>query len=237
MLSVYFVFGLATARGDTTEELIDKAIKASGGEAKLATLKTAQFKGKGAGFQGDKEVASFMLDGSMADHNRVHLNVDVTERGRQQQGVLVIDREKGWFKDKSRNKTEEAPKEALAPVQDILFAIRLPSMLPALKGKTYTVTPLGEGKVGVVVARKDRPDVRMQFDKESGLPAQCEVTIKEPGGREATFQLVFADYTEFGGAKHWTKLTFKKDGMRMGEIVLTAIEPKEKLEDSLFEKP
>jgi hypothetical protein len=230
----------ARAEESVTKALVDKAIKACGGEAKMAKLNLIHWKGKGTAYERDMEIP-FTHEASMAGNDRLRMDLSAAVGGMQIQALLVINRDKAWAK--SMDMTKEPPKDELAPVLHTLYALRMPSLLPALKDKAYTLSPLGEVKVedrtavGLTVARKDYPDVNLFFDKESGLPVKCELRIKERGGREVTMHILYADYKESGGAKYAAKMTFKREDKQMAAIEFTELEPKDKFEDSLFDKP
>jgi hypothetical protein len=136
----------------------------------------------------------------------------------------------------------EAAKENLAFWKDGLYAMRACQLLPSLKDKAFTLSPLGEVKigaqqaVGILVAHKDYKDLNLFFDKESGLPLKSEARLAPPGGQEIAVEFHFSDYKKFGAVKHFSKITFKADGK---EVVteLTEINVHDKLDDGLFGRP
>jgi hypothetical protein len=112
-----------------------------------------------------------------------------------------------------------------------------------LKGRRgVTLSPLGEIKVGnraavgVRVSRAGRPDLNIFYDKETGLPLKSETRVREKAG-EVVYEYLYSDYREFGGLKHYTKLTWKKDGRRFAEKEWTEIKPVDNIDDQFFERP
>jgi hypothetical protein len=87
------------------------------------------------------------------------------------------------------------------------------------------------------VERKDLPDVDLFFDKETHLPIKAEVRVKERGGEEMLHTLLFQDYKEDGGVKHFTKLTLLRADKEAMVMELSEVKRLEKLEATLFDKP
>jgi hypothetical protein len=118
----------------------------------------------------------------------------------------------------------------------------MPHLLPQLKDPAFTLTPQGEQRVdnknavGITIGHKDHQDVVVLFDKETGLPVKSACRITEPGGQEITVEFLYSDFQEVKGVMHPMKITIKNPN---GDIVveLSAIEPKDKVDDSEFAQP
>jgi len=97
-----------------------------------------------------------------------------------------------------------------------LYALRMPQLLPDLKGKDFMLSNLGEVKVGdkpalgIGLSHKDHKDVNLFFDKETGLPAKSEVRITDPNGKELTIEYLYSDYKESDGVKNPMKIAISK---------------------------
>jgi hypothetical protein len=235
---VCLVLAAAPLRADEQADgkaLLDKAMKALGGEAKLGTLLAATLKGKITVQEGGKE-ETVTLQGQCQGLDQARLEVEVMGR----KALFVVNRDKAWFSD--GNRTEEAPKEILDIILPDLYALRLASV--PLADKEAKFSPLGEVKVGdratwgVKVACKGRSEVDLYFDQENGLPVKCEVRVTEPGGNdEVAHEFLFTDYKDFDGVKHFTKVTLNRKGMKTFELELNEVKREEKLDDTLFAKP
>jgi hypothetical protein len=241
-LAAALLVGAGAARADDQADakaLLDKAIKAMNGEGKLAKLSTASVKGKITGKDGDREII-LVLDATWQGMSHYRADVDVSEGGRNFKGLMVIAGDKGWFK--AMDRTEEAPAEILAFIQNILHAGRMPAVLPALKDKAYTPTVLAEVKVGdrpangLLFSHKDRKDVSLYFDKENGLLLKSEVRLTDPRMKEITMEYLYSDYKDFDGVKLCGKITFKIDDKDFA-MELTEIKPVDKVDKAQFEKP
>ena len=125
--------------------LLDKAIQAMGGRAKLAKLATGSMKARITGGPGGQEIA-VDIDGTWRGMSQYRANVEVQQGGNNFKGVLVFTVAQGWIK--KGDDTKDAP-EGVAPfIQNIFYAGRMPQLLPALRDKAYKLTPLGEVQVG-----------------------------------------------------------------------------------------
>src|SRR5205823_3622717 len=88
--------------------------------------------------------------------------------------------------------TKEFPNKDLPFLKDLLYAVRLPQMVPALRDKDFKLGHLGEinikdqPAVGLSIAHKDHKDVSLFFDKKEGLPLKSEIRLMTPGGKEVT---------------------------------------------------
>src|SRR5262245_64813 len=177
------VLGLAgrAAAEDDAKAVIEKAIKAHGGEEKLAKLKAGRMKTKirleeGGGLDLTQE-AAFMLP------DKIKEVVELTVDGNQVRVVSVFNGDKGWIKINGKEiKVDDKVKESLKE-QGHLSQV---SRLVPLRGKEFTLTSLGESKVddktvvGVKVARKGHQDIDLHFDKKTGLLTKVERRGTDP---------------------------------------------------------
>jgi outer membrane lipoprotein-sorting protein len=225
---------------DEVKTIIDKAIKAAGGEAKLTKLQAVSMKAKVTAQDGNQEM-TINMEGSLLAFDKARIDMEMTRDGMVHKALVVINGDKGWAKHD--NKVEEAPQDILEAIRQVMYSLRLTQRLVPLKDKTFKLSALGESKigdhaaVGVQVAHKDYKDLNLYFDKETGLPAKLQMQIKEPGGQDVSYEFTFGDYKEIDGLKHFTKITFTRDGKKFMEAELSDIKPQEKLEDNLFAKP
>jgi hypothetical protein len=88
-------------------KIVDAAIKAAGGEAKLDKLKIASMKGKGTLHQGGQEMGTFTLAGTVQGLDSVRLDFDANIMDRIERILIVIGGDKGWVKKGER--VEDAP--------------------------------------------------------------------------------------------------------------------------------
>jgi hypothetical protein len=235
----------ATLRADEAADLkalIDKAIKATGGEKNLAKFTAQTFKGKGK-FHGLGDGLDFTGAWDVQRPDRLRVQIDVTAGGMTFTFVRVVNGDKVWNK-LNDNTTAIDDKDELAEAKEAMYVSRLTSLLP-LRDKDLTLGALDEIKVegkpalGVHVFHKDHRDVNLYFDKDTGLLVKVETTIKDfmAGGKEFKQESFYSDHKEVNGLKVPMKVVINRDGKKYLETEVTEIEPKEKLDDALFDKP
>jgi hypothetical protein len=219
--------------------VLEKAVKALGGDAKLAKLRVCTCKGKATSTDNGQEF-TVAFDGSWKSLDQYRIDAEAQFNGMSMKLLLVINADKAWAH--VNNKTEEAPPNVVPFVRDVLHALRMPQVLPALRDKEYKLAPLGEVRVadrdavGLQIDHKDHKPVNLFFDKENGLPLKAEVRLTDPQGKDVLVEHFYGDYKEFDGLKHPTKVVIKADGKEV-TMTLSEIKPEEKLDDSLFAMP
>jgi outer membrane lipoprotein-sorting protein len=235
------------ARADEKADLqkvIDKAIKAMGGEEKLAKYKAETYKMKGK-FYGMGEGIDYTGEVSVQVPDKVRIQIDGDAGGMKVTFFIrVADGKKVWMKAFGQETKEITDKDELAEVKEANHEERVASLLP-LKEKGYELASLGEVKVdnkpaiGMRVSHKGFRDVNLFFDKDSGLLVKREGTVKDfdMGGKEFMQETLLSDYKEVSGVKRPMKLLINRDGKKYVEGELTDVELKEKLDDSVFAKP
>jgi hypothetical protein len=221
--------------------IIEKAVKAVGGEDRLGKFPASTWKGKGKHF-GMGEGIEFITESAMALPERLRSATDFEVQGMKIQFVMVINGDKGWTK--ANDVVEEMAADMLAEEKAGMYASWVATLAPLLKDKAFELAPLGEGKVGdkpvlgVKVSRKDRRDVSLFFDKESGLLLRTEFRAKDVmGGNEYTQETLFSDYQETDGIKRPRKVLINRDGKRFVEFEVQQRKFLEKVDENLFAKP
>jgi hypothetical protein len=231
--------GAARAEEKTdSKAVIAKAIKAVGGEEKVAKQKAETFKGKGK-FYGMGDGIDYTGEWSVQQPDKMRVEIKAGDFT----FVRVINGDKAWAK--FGDNTQEADKDAVKEAKENMYAERVATLIPLVKDKGFEFAALGEVKVGdkpavgVRVSQKGHRDVNLFFDKDSGLLVKSETVVKDEmdGGKEKTQETLFSDYKEFGGVKHPTNLTINRDGNKYVTLEISEMEPKDKIDDKVFEKP
>jgi outer membrane lipoprotein-sorting protein len=216
--------------------IIDRAIKAAGGADKLAHFKSETFTEKGT-YHGTGQV--FPYTGSYSVRWPDYFRMEI-------EGVftMVVAGDKGWMKGEMG--VVELKKDQLENEKRNLYGGHVASLVP-LSDKAFTLAKVADIKieerpaVGVRVTRKDRPDVTLYFDKETGLLAKTEQLVK-PGDNEVEKKEVkqetfLSNYKEFAGCKRPTRIVAKRAGKLYVEAEMTNIKPVEKFDEKVFGKP
>jgi hypothetical protein len=222
--------GLADDQADA-RSLVARAIRAAGGEEKLAGYQGQTWKEKATYFgAGAGEQYEATYTAAWPDKLRVEIG-DFT---------LVVNGDKGWVKIKGD--TRDMTREELDEHREGVYTVWVTSLVP-LADKEFQLSILGERKVGnrpaggVKVSRKGHFDVSLYFDKETGLLALSETRYKEARtGKEVHQETTFSGYKDVSGIKSPTKISIKRDGK---PVVEATIELKhiEKPGERVFAKP
>jgi hypothetical protein len=226
--------------GGDARALIEKAIAAQGGEAELAKRPVVTTKIKGAfhGF-GNKLAFTFTGENTTQGADRVKLVIDSEAFGKFRM-EYVLSGKRGWVK--LNGDTRELKKEELALFLEEAYASWVTTLLP-LKDKSFTLTPLGEINIdkrpvlGVKVSSKDHRDVKLFFDKETGLLIKTERLAKDEIGQEMTEEMFLSDYKAVQETKQAMKFVIKRGGKPYQSWEVIRYQFAEKPEESTFAKP
>ncbi|OAI40120.1 hypothetical protein AYO40_05140 [Planctomycetaceae bacterium SCGC AG-212-D15] len=215
--------------------IIDKAIKAVGGEEKMGQFKIESFREKGTYYgMGDGLPYTGAYVVQWPDHFRMEIEGVF---------VMVVAGEKGWMT--SEKGVVDMTEEQLKREKRNLYGGYVATLLP-LKDKAYTLTVLPEAKVadkpvvGVRVTQKDKPDVSLYFDKDTGLLAKVEQMVlpsEDPKAKEVKQETFLSEYKEIEGCKMATKVVAKRDGKVYVEAEMSDIKSLKKADEKAFAKP
>jgi len=238
-------FALVAARGMRADDeaaaraIVDKAIKASGGEAELSKYKASSSKMKGTVHtQGMELPFTGEIFSQGAEQQRIEAEIEVENQ--KFSFVSVLNRDKAWMKIAAE--TSEMDEDKLVETKEAAHAGWVATLAP-LKDKEYKLATVGEAKVGdelalgVRVSRKGRRDVNLYFDKKTHLLVKTETRVKDDEtGQEVTEESFLSGHAD-KGLRQAMKLSIKRDGKPYVEAELTEFKAEEKLDDSVFGKP
>ena len=233
----------APARADDADDarkIVEKAVKAHGGQDKLEKLPGIAVTFKGM-FHGMGEGIPMSGTVSTQGPDKVRVEVEVEAGGQKIAIVNVFAGDKGW--NKVIDATKEMDKDEVAEAKEQAFAGWVATLAP-LKDKQFKLALLGESEIekeaalGVKVSSKGHRDVDLYFSKKTGLLVKWETTVKEEGsGKEVTQEAFLSDYKDVQGTKQAYKFVIKQSGKLFMEGEASEIQMSDKLDASLFEKP
>jgi hypothetical protein len=234
----------SSAWADDKEDLkalLAKAIKAVGGEKKLAKEKAMTYKFKGK-FYGMGLDADYTGESALQLPNQSKTTITTEVNNMTFTFVSVFNKDKGWRK--ANDKTEAMTKEQVAEQKETLYSHSVTALV-ALKDKKFKLSPLGESKVGkkdavgMKVSSKGHLDINLYFDKKTGLLLKSVSNIKDmESGKEVEQEVYYEKYEEVEGVKRATKIRIKRDGKKYVDVnEVTDFKVEEKLDDSEFAKP
>ena len=221
--------GAARPGDEDGRPIINKAIAAAGGEAKLANFQTATFKEKGTYYgMGDGLPYTGVYTQKLPSHFKMEIVGLFT---------IALDGDKGWTKEKDEIK--DLPKDRLDVEIYNNKAGWITTLLP-LKDKAFTVTavPAGDKHTSVVVRRKDWPSVKLYFDKKTDLLVKCEYKTKSPEQKykDIAQELHYSDFKTVDGCQVPHHILIKQDGKTYVEADVTEMKAA-KFDGKAFAKP
>src|SRR5262245_46701396 len=148
-----------------------------------------------------------------------------------------------WFL--ANGQLQDSPAPQLAEMLTEMNRMWATSLTPLLTGDEFQLATAKEKVVngrpaaGVAVRNGKRPVVTLYFDKETGLLAKREATVKDPAGgdTEVLEEAVVSDYQEAGGLKFHTKVVVTCDGKPFYRAEVSRPRVVEKPDPKLFDKP
>lgn len=242
ILSVVVVSSSVVCAEEKAEAIVQKAIKAHGGEAKVAKLRTMRIKAEGMATlaRGQPDVLFIVEDvWQMPDRYKTSSSFHVGDQKVAQTQAIVGD--KGWIQ--MNGQTQDMPKEAIAEMKEQKYGEDL-DRLAFLKDRSIelsTIAPIevgGRPAVGLLAKSKGHRDVKLYFDKASGLLVKREQRVLDSAsGKEVRQEVLFSDYQEKEGVKHYRKIAAFRDGKKLIEAKVTEMTFFDKLDDKVFAKP
>jgi hypothetical protein len=218
--------------------LVDKAIKAVGGEEAIGKIKVATWKAKGTiSIMGNDNEMTTQVTMQGLDNYRQEMDGEFN--GNKIHGVTAVSGEKG-FRAFGDNHTD-LDKDALANTKRTIYLQVIPVTLTALKSKDFKLDTIPDDKVGdkpvagINVTGPDKKEFKLYFDKETGLPAKMVAKVAGFGGMgEFTQETTFSDYKEMAGIKKATKIVSKRDGEKFLEQTITEFKALDKVDPKTF---
>jgi hypothetical protein len=229
------------SRADEKAEVnavLDKAIKALGGEEKLEKAKAHSWKAIGKMRFGENEnVMTLETTTQGLDHVRRVLEGEFN--GNQFRGVTVLAGDKGARK--FGDNANEMDANAIANEKRATYLAIVPLTVLPLKSKDFKVAAAGEEKVddkpavGIKATGPDGKDFTLYFDKETGLPVkQVARVVGFRGNNEFTQETKFSEFKEMDGIKKATKVVSTRDGNPFQELQITEFKVLDRVDPATF---
>ncbi len=217
--------------------ILDKAIKALGGEEKLAKAKAISWKAKGTiSFGGnDNEVTTTVIAEGL---DRYRQEGEGERDGNKFKFVTAVAGEKGW-RDFGGNRMD-LDKDGLSIAKRTAYLAVLPVTIVQLKSKDYKLDSIAEEKVGdkpvvgVKATGPDGKDFSIYFDKESGLPVKLVAKVAGFMGGESIQETSYSDYKDVDGIKKAMKISSKRNGEKFVEQQITEFKVLDKVDPKTF---
>jgi hypothetical protein len=221
--------------------ILDKAIKAHGGEEVLGKIKAYSAAAKAKliifGMEHESEIT---LTAKGLDHLRQEFRGEVN--GNQIDAVTILAGDKFY----SQFNGQEPPlnEEMIESTKRGAYINAVLMTLVPLKDKEFKLELAGEDKVGdkaVVGLKVSSPkskEFHVYFDKESGLVAKVTIDgVLGFTGEKQKQDMLLTGYKEVNGAKVAMKMETLRNGEKMMEQEVTEFKVLDKVDDETFAEP
>lgn len=244
MLGAFLVSTLVSplrAGEKEASDIVDKAIKAMGGEEKLKKATTASWKTKGVlSFNGNDN--EFSTQTTIQGYDKSRREFEGQFGDNKVMGITVQNGGKIWRK--FGDQSQELSDDALANEKRRIYLQLAPFALLPLKEKGFKLDTADDEKVAdkpasvVKVTGPDSKDFKIFFDKESSLPVKVTARVVGFGDQdEYDEEVLFSNYKDFDGIKKATKTETKRDGEKFVDTELTEFKVLDKVDAATFNEP
>jgi hypothetical protein len=239
LLALGLVAGpLAAADRDTALAVIEQAIKAHGGADALNKAQTAVRTSSGTTSLFGKDLA-FSDEMTWQLPDRFRLAIEVGTGQDKTHLTTVVNPDKGW--QTTGGMVMDLGPDRLEDLRDEAYALWLTTLTP-LRKEGVELTPLPDAKAGsrsaavVKVASKGHADVRLFFDKDTGLLLKLERSAREAGVM-VDKEYLYSDHKDFDGVKLPTKLQELINGKRYIDLTNISYKFPRTVNDAVFARP
>jgi hypothetical protein len=234
---------------ETPRTTVERAIKAHGGAERLSLVRADKVKVKGTIIAAGK-AAPFTALTTVQLPAQYKSVIELTVDGRKRVLAHLINGDRALVTvDGQPQKLDPA---ALAELRETFQLDQAVRLVPLLTDRNFNLSPLGEDKVngrtvvGVKVTSRGRKELRMFFDKETGLLVKTEHSLDAPAERQAPpgaakkelrQEEFYSDFKDIEGFRRPTKMVVLRDGRKLMEAELVEVKYFSKIDDAEFEKP
>jgi hypothetical protein len=234
----------ANARADDKAPLaiLEKAIKAKGGEEKLKKITTTWVKSKGKViFNGQENAFTSTATTTHDTAVRFRSEFEGEFGGNEVKAVSILNGDKGWRK--LNEQVMDMDEDGIANEKRTVYLAALPAALYPLKDAKYKLASVPDQKVkgkeaiGFKVTTPDGKDFTLFFDKESGLPVKSVAEVVGWQGDSFTQETYYSAYKEYNGVKTATKIESMRDGEPFIELEISEFKVLDKAPAGTFDEP
>lgn len=243
LLLAFFMLALAdtfeTQAGTLPEpvlQVLNKAIEAHGGFAKLSIHRADRVKMKGS-VQFAGVDATFKGESTVQLPDQMRTIQEITVKGKSFKVVQVFD--KGNVSVNLNGQPQKAEEPIAIQIKETMRLAKIIRLVPLLEGLEYEVSDLGIIKVGenslrgLKVKEKSKPDIMLFFDTRTGFLVKTE-QIREFESKKVLQEDYFSDFRDLGGFNRPVKIQSFRNGKKILDAELLEVRYFEKLPASDF---
>ncbi len=235
--------GATLVRGDdeTARAIIARAIKAEGGAERLAKIKAGIAKSKGT-----LELLGNRINLTSEDYfqlpNRIKNVVTLEVLNMTVTVTTVFNQDKLWIQAQGQTQELKDP-NLLAELKHQLYLGKVGLLFPLTEpgcqlSSLEEIQIAGRPAVGVGIVAQGQRDVKMYFDKKTGLTVKLETRAYDSQTRkEVNQEKFYSDFRLVDGVHVPRKVVVHQDGKQFMEIEITEFRLLEKLDDAIFARP
>jgi len=229
------------ADGEDPRAVIERAIKAAGGEDRLARVTAGRSKGRGTVAVGG-QIVPMTVETVFQVPDKFRQVQQVEVRG----GTVVVTQtvagSKGWMSVQGEVQPLEG--DLLRSFREECYASQVETLVPLLREGGYTLSMLsyvelgGRRVVGVRVAAAGHNDIDLYFDRDSYLPVRTDRPIVDADTlKEVASEVVYSDIRETDGLKWPGRMVVNQRGRKVMEVVITEFKRLDKVDPRVFARP
>ena len=226
--------GLALAGEEDARAIVEKSIKAVGGEANIAKHNAITIEESGT-YYGMGNGLPYTSELKMQWPGQFRMEI-------KNVFTIVLNDDKGWIA--AGGNVQEMSADQLATQRHDHKVGWMATLVP-LKDKAFTLKTLPDAKVDkadckvVQASRKDYPEVTMSFDKATNYLVRVAYKTKsaEKEFKEVAMETTYSNYKNVDGVQSPHKMVMKRDGEIFVESEITSLKAEGKLDAKLFAMP
>lgn len=228
-----------TAWADSApREVVKAAVKAHGGEDKIATSLTGTLLATAKVTLAPDVEAAISWEETFELPRRYKRFIKGTLNGEDFSLEYAVTEGSGWIRQNGGEAKDFKGKQLpLGRRWNAMLATLPPLLSEKVKLETAGKVQDGDRELVGVKVMSDDERYSLYFDSKSGLLAKCKRRMQHPlSGKEITGEAVFSDYKEVAGVQYPRRITTSSEGKKVFEIVITRIELLKKVADRVFDK-
>jgi len=226
---------------DDPRVAIERAIKAQGGEDRLARITAGRWKGRG-GVLVHGEVVPMTMESVFQMPDKLRMVQRITVQGSTVLVTQVVAGSRGWVS--IDGDVQELEGDVLSSLREECYATHVETLVPLLREEGYTLSMLsdveigGKRVVGVRVAAKGHSNIDLYFDRDSYLPVRTvRPILKAETLTEIPSEVEYGDFRDADGLKWPSRQAIHQHGRKVMELVLTEFKRLDKVDPVEFARP
>ncbi|MFO0841531.1 MAG: hypothetical protein U0797_03890 [Gemmataceae bacterium] len=228
------------AAAESPRAVIERAVAAHGGMDRLAAARSERLKLTGTILAGTAPLP-FTNEMALQLPGQYRSTVIITENGRSQTVVNLLDGDKVTLL--INGKPQPASPVHLAQLKQTLQLEHVVRLAPLLSDRSYALHPLPEVRynthvyVGVRVERAGQRDVKLYFDRASGLLVKTEHQLEVAGGKDVLQEAFYAGHRDYSGRVRPGAVVVLRDGKKVMEAEVVEARTVDRIDDREFSQP